>query len=127
MVLTRGRTYFEVPGCQRTHPSQELIAANTELLLRRGDYITPRTYITRIYQLRGDIMRVVNIHADFVMIQCTKNKNLTPLSHPLCHPAIRRGSNNVYSGPGVPPLYDENLIWYTPQASAKMLAGCFSY
>ena len=36
-------------------------------------------------------MRGVNIHADFVMIQCTKNKNLTPLSHPLCHPAIRRG------------------------------------
>ena len=53
MVLTHGRTYFEVPGRQRTHPSQELIAANTELLLRRGDYITPRTYITRIYQLRG--------------------------------------------------------------------------
>ena len=51
MVLTRGRTYFVVPGCQRTHPSQELIAANTELLLRRGDYITPRTYTTRIYQL----------------------------------------------------------------------------
>ena len=49
-------------------------------------------------------MRGVNIHADFVMIQCTKNKNLTPLSHPLCHPAIRRGSNNVYSGPRVPPL-----------------------
>ncbi len=37
-------------------------------------------------------MRGVNIHADFVMIQCAKNKNLTPLSHPLCHPAIRRGS-----------------------------------
>ena len=55
MVPTGGRTYFEVPGRQRTHPSQELIAANTELLLRRGDYITPRTYITRIYQLRGDI------------------------------------------------------------------------
>ena len=54
MVPTGGRTYFEVPGRQRTHPSQELIAANTELLLRRGDYITPRTYITRIYQLRGD-------------------------------------------------------------------------
>ena len=51
MVLTRGRTYFEVPGRQRTHPSQELIAANTELLLRRGDYITPHTYTTRIYQL----------------------------------------------------------------------------
>ena len=49
-------------------------------------------------------MRGVNIHVDFVMIQCTKNKNLTPLSHPLCHPAIRRGSNNVYSGPRVPPL-----------------------
>jgi len=49
-------------------------------------------------------MRGVNIHADFVMIQCMKNKNLTPLSHPLCHPAIRRGSNNVYSGPGVPPF-----------------------
>jgi len=25
------------------------------------------------------------------------------------------------------PLYDENLIWYTPQASAKMLAGCLGY
>ena len=87
MVLTRGRTYFEVPGCQRTHPSQELIAANTELLLRRGDYITPRTYITRIYQLRGDIMRGVNIHVDFVMIQCTKNKKLTPLR-----------INNTYGG-----------------------------
>ena len=49
-------------------------------------------------------MRGVNIHVDFVMIQCTKNKNLTPLSHPLCHPAIRRGSNIVYSGPRVPPL-----------------------
>ena len=24
-------------------------------------------------------------------------------------------------------LYDEILVWYTPQASAKMLAGCFSY
>ena len=53
MVLTVGRTYFEVPGRQRTHPSQELIAANTELLLRRGDYITSRTYTTRIYQLRA--------------------------------------------------------------------------
>ena len=49
-------------------------------------------------------MRGVNIHADFVMIQCTKHKNLTSLSHPLCHPAIRRGSNIVYSGPGVPPF-----------------------
>ena len=37
-------------------------------------------------------MRGVNIHADFAMIQCTKNKNLTSLSHPLCHPAMRRGS-----------------------------------
>ena len=46
-------------------------------------------------------MRGVNIHADFVMIQCTKNKNLTPLSHPLCHPAIRRGSVNfVFYTPG---------------------------
>ena len=76
MVPTGGRTYFEVPGRQRTHPSQELIAANTELLLRRGDYITPRTYITRIYQLRGDIMRGVNIHDDFIMMQCTENKNI---------------------------------------------------
>lgn len=49
-------------------------------------------------------MRGVNIHVDFVMIQCTKNKSLTPLSHPLCHTAIRRGSNIVYSGPGVPPF-----------------------
>ena len=37
-------------------------------------------------------MRGVNIHADFAMIQCTKNKNLTSLSLPLCHPAMRRGS-----------------------------------
>ncbi len=49
-------------------------------------------------------MRSVNIHVDFVMIQCTKNKSLTSLIHPLCHPAIRRGSNIVYSGPGVPPF-----------------------
>ena len=49
-------------------------------------------------------MRGVNIHADFVMIQCTKNKKTYALSHPLCHPAIRRGSNNVYSEPGVPPF-----------------------
>ena len=53
---------------------------------------------------RGDIMRGVNIHVDFVMIQCTKNQNHTPLSHPLCHPAIRRGSVNFYSIPPVPPL-----------------------
>ena len=46
-------------------------------------------------------MRGVNIHVDFVMIQCTKNKNLTPLSSPLCHPAIRRGSVNfLYYTPG---------------------------
>ena len=49
-------------------------------------------------------MRGVNIHVDFVMIQCTKNKNLTLLSHPLCHPAMRRGSVNFYSIPPVPPL-----------------------
>ena len=49
-------------------------------------------------------MRGVNIHADFVMIQCTKNKNLTPLSYPLCHPSIRRSSVNFYSIPPVPPL-----------------------
>ena len=36
---------------------------------------------------RGDIMRGVNIHVDFVMIQCTKNKNLTPLR-----------INNTYGG-----------------------------
>ena len=102
-------------------------------------------------------MRSVNIHADFAMIQCTKNRSITSLSHPLCHPAIRRGSVNFYSIPPVPPLrgftggyhmpprhtarlqdsarlrlpssplYDENLIWYTPQASAKMPAGCLGY
>ena len=149
MVLTRGRTYFEVPGCQRTHPSQELIAANNELLLRRGDYITPRTYITRIYQLgatynspavaprrgrtpgkdknkigtpaRGDIMRGVNIHVDFVMIQCTKNKSLTPLSHPLYHPAIRRGSVNFYSIPPVPPLRGFTGGYHMPPRHAARL------
>ena len=31
-------------------------------------------------------MRGVNIHVDFVMIQCTKKTYA--LSHPLCHPAI---------------------------------------
>ena len=41
---------------------------------------------------RGDIMRGVNIHVDFVMIQCTKNKNLTPLR-----------INNTYGG--MPPCY----------------------
>ena len=46
---------------------------------------------------RGDIMRGVNIHADFVMIQCTK-KNLR-IKPPFMPPRHRRGSNNVYSGP----------------------------
>ena len=78
MVLTHGRTYFEVPGCQRTHPSQELIAANTELLLRRGDYITPRTYITRIYQLRGGIMRGFNIYSCFPCNTINRESLKTP-------------------------------------------------
>ena len=32
-----------------------------------------------------------------------------------------------YATRGSRPLYDQNLIWYTPQASAKMLAGCLGY
>ena len=66
-------------------------------------------------------MRGVNIHADFVMIQCTKNKNLTPLSHPLCHPAIRRDSNNVYSGPGVPPFGLYPGLYHMPPRHATRL------
>ena len=70
---------------------------------------------------RGDIMRGVNIHADFVMIQCTKNKNLTPLSHPLCHPAIRRGSVNFYSIPPVPPLRGFTGGYHMPPRHAARL------
>ncbi len=49
-------------------------------------------------------MRGVNIHVDFVMIQCTKNKNLTILSHPLCHPAIGGVRITFIPDPGVPPF-----------------------
>ena len=44
------------------------------------------------------------------------------LSPGFCSPTAR-----VTPGYRLPPLYDENLIWYTPQASAKMLAGCLGY
>ena len=66
-------------------------------------------------------MRGVNIHVDFVMIQCTKNKNLTPLSHPLCHPAIRRGSVNFYSIPPVPPLRGFTGGYHMPPRHAARL------
>ena len=70
---------------------------------------------------RGDIMRGVNIHADFLMIQCTKNKILTSLSHPLCHPAIRRGSVNFYSIPPVPPLRGFTGGYHMPPRHAARL------
>ena len=70
---------------------------------------------------RGDIMRGVNIHVDFVMIQCTKNKKLTPLIHPLCHPAIRRGSVNFYSIPPVPPLRGFTGGYHMPPRHAARL------
>ena len=66
-------------------------------------------------------MRGVNIHVDFVMIQCTKNKKLTPLSHPLCHPDIRRGSVNFYSIPPVPPLRGFTGGYHMPPRHAARL------
>lgn len=48
-------------------------------------------------------MRGVNIHADFVMIQCTKNKILTSLSHPLCTPPFGGVRISFMPDPGLRP------------------------